>query len=107
MTDLITGADGLARCAWGASTVEYELYHDTEWGVPSHDDHHLFEMLVLEGAQAGLSWSTILAKRDNYRTAFAGFDPVLVAAFDEARLNGLLDDPGIGRSMLPDQTSEG
>jgi DNA-3-methyladenine glycosylase I len=75
-------------------------YHDTEWGVPSHDDRHLFEFLVLEGAQAGLSWSTILAKRDHYRVVFDGFDPALVAAFDEARLNGLLDDPGIVRNRL-------
>jgi DNA-3-methyladenine glycosylase I len=75
-------------------------YHDNEWGVPSHDDRHLFELLVLEGAQAGLSWSTVLAKRDNYRTVFDGFDPDLVAAFDEARLDGLLDDPGIVRNRL-------
>ena len=75
-------------------------YHDDEWGVPSHDDRHLFEMLVLEGAQAGLSWSTILAKRENYRAALDGFDPVAVAEYDDARLEALLADPGIVRNRL-------
>ena len=75
-------------------------YHDQEWGVPSHDDAHLFELLVLEGAQAGLSWSTILAKRENYRTALDGFDPVRIAAYDEAKLEALLADPGIVRNRL-------
>jgi DNA-3-methyladenine glycosylase I len=75
-------------------------YHDSEWGVPSHDDRHLFEMLVLEGAQAGLSWSTILAKRENYRAAFDGFDPGRIAAYDEAKIEALLADPGIVRNRL-------
>jgi DNA-3-methyladenine glycosylase I len=75
-------------------------YHDDEWGVPSHDDRHLFEMLVLEGAQAGLSWSTILAKRGNYRKAFDGFDPVRVAAYGETEIGRLLEDPGIVRNRL-------
>jgi DNA-3-methyladenine glycosylase I len=75
-------------------------YHDDEWGVPSHDDTHLFEMLILEGAQAGLSWSTILNKRANYRRAFDGFDPELVARYDDAQLATLLDDPGIVRNRL-------
>jgi DNA-3-methyladenine glycosylase I len=75
-------------------------YHDDEWGVPSHDDRHLFEMLVLEGAQAGLSWSTILAKRENYRKALDGFDPVRVAAYGEAEIARLLEDPGIVRNRL-------
>jgi len=75
-------------------------YHDREWGVPSHDDRHLFEMLLLEGAQAGLSWSTILDKRANYRAAFADFDPVGVAAFDEARIAELLEERGIVRNRL-------
>jgi DNA-3-methyladenine glycosylase I len=75
-------------------------YHDEEWGIPSHDDIHLFEMLVLEGAQAGLSWSTILAKRENYRRAFAGFDPTVVAHYDEAIMATLLADPGIVRNRL-------
>ncbi len=75
-------------------------YHDDEWGVPSHDERHLFEMLLLEGAQAGLSWSTILARRDGYRRAFAGFDPERVARFDDATLASLLEDPGIIRNRL-------
>jgi DNA-3-methyladenine glycosylase I len=75
-------------------------YHDQEWGVPSHDDTHLFEMLILEGAQAGLSWSTILAKRENYRRALDGFDPERIAGYDDAKLAALLDDPGIVRNRL-------
>jgi DNA-3-methyladenine glycosylase I len=75
-------------------------YHDEEWGVPSHDDRHLFEMLVLEGAQAGLSWSTILHKRDGYRSAFAGFDAEAVARFGPADVERLLTDPGIVRNRL-------
>lgn len=75
-------------------------YHDDEWGVPSHDDRHLFEMLTLEGAQAGLSWATILNRRDGYRRAFAGFDPAKVAAFDDRRLERLRQDTGIIRNRL-------
>ena len=75
-------------------------YHDEEWGVPSHDDRHLFEMLVLEGAQAGLSWSTILRKRENYQKAFAGFDPEKVARFDKRKRERLLGDAGIVRNRL-------
>lgn len=75
-------------------------YHDDEWGVPSHDDVHLFEMLVLEGAQAGLSWATILGKRANYRRMFAGFDPETVAGFDDARQAALLEEKGIVRNRL-------
>lgn len=87
----------MKRCDWAeASPLEIE-YHDTEWGVPSHDDRHLFEMLTLEGAQAGLSWSTILAKRAGYRRAFAGFDPARVARFTAAKVEKLLADPGIVR----------
>ena len=88
------------RCAWAnGGPLEIE-YHDTEWGVPSRDDRHLFEMLILEGAQAGLSWSTILKKRENYRKAFAGFDPVKVARFDARRRAALMRDPGIVRNRL-------
>jgi DNA-3-methyladenine glycosylase I len=88
------------RCAWAnGGPLEIE-YHDTEWGVPSRDDRHLFEMLVLEGAQAGLSWSTILRKRENYRRAFAGFDPARVARFDARRRAALVRDPGIVRNRL-------
>jgi len=86
------------RCAWAGDDPLYIAYHDTEWGVPVHDDRLLFEFLILEGAQAGLSWSTILRKREGYRRAFAGFDPVLVAHFDEERVRELLADPGIVRN---------
>ena len=75
-------------------------YHDEEWGVPSHEDAHLFEMLTLEGAQAGLSWSTILRKREGYRRAFAGFDPAVVARFGQREIEGLLADSGIVRNLL-------
>jgi DNA-3-methyladenine glycosylase I len=78
----------------------YVAYHDEEWGVPVHDDDHLFEMLTLEGAQAGLSWSTILTKREGYRRAFAGFDPAKVARFSTAKVERLLQDPGIVRNRL-------
>jgi DNA-3-methyladenine glycosylase I len=89
------------RCDWApASDAHYLAYHDEEWGVPSHDDRHLFEMLVLEGAQAGLSWSTILHKREGYRKAFAGFDATKVARFTPARIERLLLDPGIVRNRL-------
>lgn len=86
------------RCAWAGTDPLYIAYHDDEWGVPEHDDRCLFEFLILEGAQAGLSWITILRKRQAYRRAFAGFDPALVAAFDEARVRALLQDPGIVRN---------
>jgi DNA-3-methyladenine glycosylase I len=86
------------RCAWaGKSPLEKE-YHDNEWGVPLHDDRGLFEFLVLEGAQAGLSWTTILRKRDGYRRAFGGFEPVLVASFDESNVEELLTLPDIVRN---------
>ena len=87
------------RCFWAAGGApHYVAYHDEEWGVPQHDDRVLFEFLILEGAQAGLSWSTILNKRENYRKAFAGFDPRKVARFDKARIGKLLQDPGIVRN---------
>jgi DNA-3-methyladenine glycosylase I len=85
------------RCNW-ARTPANEHYHDTEWGVPSRDDRHLFEMLVLEGAQAGLSWSTILNKREGYRRAFADFDAQAVARFTPAHVDALMNDPGIVRN---------
>ncbi|MBP6789192.1 MAG: DNA-3-methyladenine glycosylase I [Candidatus Promineofilum sp.] len=90
----------LNRCPWAGSDPLYQAYHDDEWGVPAHDDRTLFEFLILEGAQAGLSWITILRKRDAYRRAFAGFDPATVAGFDEARVADLLADPGIVRNRL-------
>lgn len=86
------------RCAWAEADPLSARYHDEEWGVPVHDDRHLFEMLTLEGAQAGLSWSTILKKRDAYRSAFAGFDPKKVARFDAAAHRRLLGDAGIVRN---------
>jgi DNA-3-methyladenine glycosylase I len=88
------------RCGWCGRDPLYITYHDEEWGVPAHNDQHLFEMLVLEGAQAGLSWITILRKREAYRKAFQGFDPVRVAALTDADLEGMLQDPGIVRNRL-------
>lgn len=89
------------RCEWAPLIdPDYLAYHDEEWGVPSHDDRHLFEMLVLEGAQAGLSWSTILKKREGYRRVFADFDPVKVARFTPAEVERLLADPSIVRNRL-------
>jgi DNA-3-methyladenine glycosylase I len=89
------------RCAWASVDDDLSLaYHDDEWGVPSHDDRHLFEMLTLEGAQAGLSWRTILHKREGYRKAFAGFEPAKVARFTPAKIERLLGDPSIVRNRL-------
>jgi DNA-3-methyladenine glycosylase I len=91
----------LSRCAWvPESDPLYVAYHDEEWGVPSHDERHLFEMLVLEGAQAGLSWSTILRKREGYRKAFAGFEVAKVAHFRARDVERLMGDPGIVRNRL-------
>jgi len=90
----------LTRCAWAGSDPLYLEYHDREWGVPVHDDRLLFEFLTLEGAQAGLSWITILRKRAAYRDAFAGFDPETVAAFDDTKVAELLQNPGIVRNRL-------
>ncbi len=88
------------RCAWCGESPLYQAYHDTEWGVPLHDDRALFELLTLEGAQAGLSWITVLKKRENYRAAFAGFDPARVAQFGDAETAALLANPGIVRNRL-------
>ena len=88
------------RCPWAGTDPLYVTYHDEEWGVPSRDDRHLFEMLVLEGAQAGLSWITILRKREGYRKAFAGFDPAKVARFGPGDVELLLGNPGIVRNRL-------
>lgn len=89
--------DDLPRCAWAGDDPLYRAYHDFEWGVPEHDSRALWEKLVLDGFQAGLSWITILRKRDNFRRAFAGFDPEAVARFSEADIARLLADPGIIR----------
>ncbi|HEU4321562.1 MAG TPA: DNA-3-methyladenine glycosylase I [Roseiflexaceae bacterium] len=89
--------DTLPRCGWARTPLSV-AYHDAEWGVPLHDDRALFELLILEGAQAGLSWETVLRKRPAYRTAFDGFDPAAVAAYDEAKIAALLADPGLIRN---------
>ena len=94
------GTTRMKRCAWAGTDPLMVAYHDREWGVPVHDDSRLFEFLVLEGAQAGLSWQTILRKRENYRRAFARFDPDRVAAFGAADVRRLLADPGIVRNRL-------
>jgi DNA-3-methyladenine glycosylase I len=95
------------RCAWAGSDPLYQAYHDQEWGVPVHDDRLLFEFLILEGAQAGLSWSTILRKRPAYRQAFAGFDPQAVASFGPANIAELLANPGIVRNRLKVESAVG
>ena len=90
----------LIRCAWVGDDPLYVAYHDREWGVPVHDDRTLFEFLILEGAQAGLSWITILKKRENYRRALDGFDVLKIARYDAAKIRALLADPGIVRNRL-------
>jgi DNA-3-methyladenine glycosylase I len=92
--------DARPRCHWCGDDPLYCAYHDEEWGTPSRDDRHLFEMLLLEGAQAGLSWITILRKRENYRRAFAEFDAERIARFDKRKVARLLQDPGIVRNKL-------
>jgi DNA-3-methyladenine glycosylase I len=89
----------LIRCSWASNELSIR-YHDEEWGVPAHDDRTLFEFLILEGAQAGLSWDTILKKRENYRSAFDGFDPARVALYDGRKIRALLGDSGIVRNRL-------
>ncbi|MDA8019946.1 MAG: DNA-3-methyladenine glycosylase I [Thermoanaerobaculia bacterium] len=92
--------DGKIRCPWCGDDPLYRAYHDEEWGVPLRDDARLFELLILEGAQAGLSWITILRKRDNYRRLFDGFDAEKIASYDDAKIEALLRDPGIVRNRL-------
>ena len=95
------GSDGMkTRCEWAGSDPLYIAYHDEEWGVPEHDDRRLFEFMLLDGAQAGLSWLTILKKRENYRKAFDGFDPERVARFGERKVRALLANGGIIRNRL-------
>jgi DNA-3-methyladenine glycosylase I len=98
---------GSVRCPWAGTDPLYVAYHDEEWGVPSHDDRHLFEMLILEGAQAGLSWITVLRKREGYRRAFGGFDPATVARFGPRDVERLLADPGIVRNRLKVESAIG
>lgn len=101
ITTPLTTTGHPTRCAWAAhGDADYVAYHDEEWGVPTHDDQVLFEFLVLEGAQAGLSWATILKRREGYRRVFANFDPVKVAAFTPADEEAALQDPGIIRNRL-------
>jgi DNA-3-methyladenine glycosylase I len=97
--------DGRKRCPWCLGSAEYVRYHDEEWGVPVHDDRLLFEFLILEGAQAGLSWSTILAKRDHYRRAFDGFDASRVARYGARDVARLMGDAGIVRNRLKIQAA--
>lgn len=92
--------DDSPRCSWAGDDPLYQAYHDEEWGVPVHDDRVLFEFLLLEGAQAGLSWITILRKRENYRRLFDGFDAERIAGYDEAKIAALLQDSGIVRNRL-------
>src|SRR5215510_1113592 len=94
---VVRGSDGVRRCAWGASTPDYAAYHDDEWGRPVFDDTRLYEKLCLEGFQSGLSWLTILRKRENFRVAFKGFDARRVARFTEKDIQRLLQDAGIVR----------
>jgi len=90
----------IKRCRWAGTDPDYIVYHDTQWGVPVHDDGILFEFLLLEGAQAGLSWLTILKKRENYRRAFDGFSPKKIARYDQSQIERLLTVPGIVRNRL-------
>lgn len=99
-----TSPKEVMRCPW-AQGEEYIAYHDTEWGVPLHDDQMLFEFLILEGAQAGLSWATILKKRENYRKAYEGFDPAVVARYGKRQQTRLLNDAGIVRNRLKIESS--
>ena len=92
--------DGLSRCWWCGDDELYQRYHDQEWGVPVHDERDLFEFLCLEGAQAGLSWITILRKRENYRRAFDNFDAAAIARYPQTKIDALLQDPGIVRNRL-------
>ena len=98
MTDAVAGPDGKLRCPWGLSAPEYIQYHDEEWGRPVHGDQVIFERLCLEAFQSGLSWLTILRKRENFRAAFAGFDIAAVAAFTDADRERLMNDAGIIRN---------
>ncbi|GAA2158632.1 DNA-3-methyladenine glycosylase I [Pedococcus bigeumensis] len=100
MNGLVVGEDGVPRCAWAGSTPDYLAYHDTEWGVPVHGERALYERLTLEAFQSGLAWITILRKREGFRAAFAGFDPEVVARFDDEDRARLMADTGIVRNRL-------
>jgi DNA-3-methyladenine glycosylase I len=105
VSDVVVGADGLARCPWAGSTPDYLDYHDAEWGVPVHGERALFERITLEAFQSGLSWLTILRKREAFRAAFAGFDPEVVAGYGEADRARLMGDVGIVRNRLKVQAA--
>jgi DNA-3-methyladenine glycosylase I len=105
MSDLVVGTDGLARCPWAGSTPDYLDHHDTEWGVPVHGERALFERITLEAFQSGLSWLTILRKREAFRAAFAGFDPEVVAGYADADRARLMGDVGIVRNRLKVQAA--
>lgn len=98
MSELVTGADGRVRCGWAGDDVEYQGYHDEEWGIPLRGDRALFEKLSLEGFQAGLSWITVLRKRPRFREVFRDFDPAAVARFDDSVVEALMGDAGIIRN---------
>jgi len=100
MTESLSNINGKKRCWWCGDDPEYMAYHDEEWGVPIYDDQQLFELLNLEGAQAGLSWITILRKRETYRQAFDQFDPAKIAQYDQDKIDELLNNPGIVRNKL-------
>jgi DNA-3-methyladenine glycosylase I len=100
-------ADTRPRCPWSLGSPEYVRYHDREWGVPVHDDRRLFEFLILEGAQAGLAWSTILAKRDGYRAAFDAFDPERIARYGARQIHRLMANPAIVRNRLKIEAAVG
>jgi DNA-3-methyladenine glycosylase I len=100
MSRAVLHPDGLHRCPWPKNDPLYLAYHDTEWGVPEYDDRALYEKLVLDGFQAGLSWITILRKRENFRRAFDGFDPEKIARYDKRKIDALMKDPGIVRNRL-------
>ncbi|HWQ45430.1 MAG TPA: DNA-3-methyladenine glycosylase I [Longilinea sp.] len=97
---MIEPGDGLKRCGWGMGAELYMAYHDKEWGYPEHNDRKLFELLLLEGVQAGISWAIVLNKRENYRMAFDGFDPKIISGYDEKKIAELLLNPGIIRNRL-------
>ncbi|MFN0191590.1 MAG: DNA-3-methyladenine glycosylase I [Aestuariivirga sp.] len=101
----ITHEDGICRCGWCGRDPVYVAYHDDEWGVPEYDSQALFEKLLLDGFQAGLSWITILRKRDNFRKAFDGFDPEIVARYNKRKLDRLMKDEGIVRNSLKIEAS--
>ncbi|WP_035845491.1 DNA-3-methyladenine glycosylase I [Kitasatospora azatica] len=105
MSEAVAGPDGLLRCPWGESAEDYRSYHDTEWGRPVHGEDPLFERICLEAFQSGLSWITILRRREGFRAAFAGFEIAKVAAFGEAEVTRLLADPGIIRNRAKIEAS--